>query len=221
MSSQVWMGKGKKRKAEKELAHEESDDDGLPNISPFLFPKLLGSTTVYAHLNHVYFNDDITSESSFALCRELRTQETRALVQATAQNIPPQPLYLHLTTNGGCVHSAFSVVDCIQSLKVPVYTVVDGFVASAGTLISLAGTKRYIMKNAYMLIHEVRSGLWGKMTAIEDEYTNLKKLMDHIVQFYAQRTNITKKCLEKILTKDIVWNADECINKGLIDGLYP
>lgn len=206
----------KKRKLEEE---EDDDDEGSP-IAPFIFPKQ-GSQSVYSQFNHVYFNDDINYETAFALNKELRAVELRVKTTATALGMDePQPIYLHITTHGGGIHAAFSIVDCMSQISLPVYTIADGFVASAGTLITLAGEKRYITANAYMLIHELRSGVWGKMTSIDEEYLNLKKVMDHITEFYGKRTNISKKSLEKILTKDIIWNAEECIDKGLVMEVY-
>lgn len=49
----------------------------------------------------------------------------------------------------------------MSELTIPIYTVIDGYVASVGTLISVCGNKIYIGKNAYMLIRELRSGVWG------------------------------------------------------------
>lgn len=168
--------------------------------------------------NHIYFTKDITYKTAFELNQTLREVCDDILEASIKRNIPSEtPIYLHITTYGGCIHAAFSVVDCINSLKVPVYTVVDGFVASAGTLISLAGKKRYIRKNAYMLIHELRSGVWGKMSSINEEYANLTKMMEHIIDYYTDKTPFKRKRIEKILMKDIIWNANECIEKGLID----
>ena len=105
-------------------------------------------------------------------------------------------------------------------MKCPLYTVVDGFVASAGTLISIAGKKRYILPNAYMLLHELRSGFWGKMSDMTEEMENLKKLMDHLIEFYSTHTPLSKKTLEKLLTKDSIWNAKECISRGVVSGVF-
>lgn len=209
-----WMSKKRKR----EPVIEEEEDGDQPSF-PIVFPRM-GSSSVYTHFNHVYFNDDITYESMFALCKELRQVEHKLKTTALSLNTDPQPIYLHITTHGGCIHAAFSAVDCMEQLSVPVYTVADGFVASAGTLLTLAGEKRYITSNAYMLIHELRSGVWGKMTSIDEEYLNLKKVMDHITKFYMDKTSISKKALEKILTKDIIWNTQECLDKGLVEEVY-
>jgi ATP-dependent protease ClpP protease subunit len=206
-------------KSSRVMDSDETDDDsGAPTI-PLIFGKG-ASSSVYSQFNHVYFNDDISYETVFALNKELRQVETRLKTTSAALGMnETQPIYLHITTHGGGIHAAFSVVDCIKQLSIPVYTVVDGFVASAGTLITLAGEKRYITANAYMLIHELRSGVWGKMSSIDEEYLNLKKVMDHITEYYTKNTNITKKQLEKILSKDIIWNANECIKKGLVESV--
>lgn len=223
-SSHNWFAvSGNKRRrinSRKENASkDDSDSESNPGIISLALPKM-SSPSIYTHLNHVYFNDDITYETIFALNRELRLVETQLKTTATALCMEPKPIYLHITTHGGCIHAAFSAVDCIEQLSLPVYTIAEGFVASAGTLITLAGEKRYISNNAYMLIHELRSGVWGKMTSIDEEYLNLKKVMDHIVSYYITRTKLSKKSLESILTKDIIWNASECISKGLVHDTY-
>jgi ATP-dependent protease ClpP protease subunit len=105
----------------------------------------------------------------------------------------------------------------MKQLGVPIYTVVDGFVASAGTLISICGDKRFMLPNAYMLIHELRSEFWGKMTDIEEEIKNLKKTMEHVTSLYTKHTKLSSTQLDKILKKDAIWNVDECLSKGLID----
>lgn len=221
----MWMSKGQgqgqgkgSNKKRARVAETTSDDDEPLTIPSILLGK--GGSTLYSHFNHVYFNDDITFDTAFALNKELRDAETKIKTTAVALGLKPMPMFLHITSHGGSVHAAFSVVDCISQLSVEVHTVADGFVASAATLITLSGAKRFITPNAYMLIHELRSGVWGKMTSIEEEFVNLKKIMDHITGFYTKRTSITKKSLEKILTKDLIWNADESIEKGLVHELY-
>ena len=189
----------------KRCAEEEAEDLAVAGLY------------VYALNNHVYFNADVTTETMFRLCKELRTVAHDLKSKAMHR----QPIYLHVSTSGGDVSAAFSCVDCIQSLGVPVYSVVDGFVASAGTLITLAAEKRYIQPNAYMLIHQVSSGVWGKMSVIHEQVGNLKKLMDHLTQFYLDHTTLKARVLNQLLLTDVEWNAQECIAKGIVDELYP
>jgi ATP-dependent protease ClpP protease subunit len=208
-------------KRKKELNDNDSDDNSDTSITkiPFLFGKSPNSY-IYSNFNHIYFNNDITTDTAFELNKELRKVQTQVKTISASLNLEPQPIYLHLTTNGGDIYSALSIIDCIESLTIPLYTVIDGFVASAGTLISIMGKKRFMTANSYMLIHQLRSGYWGKMSDIEDEVSNLQKLMKHISKFYLNKTKIDKSELKEILKKDITWNLKECINYGLVDDKF-
>ena len=124
---------------------------------------------------------------------------------------------LYITSSGGLVYQVFSAIDTIQGLKVPVHTICKGFVASAATLLSLAGKKRYITENSFMLIHELRMGAWGKFSYMSESIENSKQLMDHIKSYYINRTNIDADELDEQLKKDVTWNAETCLEKGLVD----
>ena len=167
---------------------------------------------IYIINNHLYFSSDITPASAFTLCKYLRSLELKLKMESITMSSGVKPeIYLHITTNGGCIYSAFSIIDCFKSLSFPVNTVIDSNVSSAGTIISIHGDKRYICSNSYVLIHELRSGCWGKLAYIDDTYKNCLKIQDHINKIYLDRTNITKKYLKELLVKDLELNADECI----------
>lgn len=195
-----------------EDAAEEEGEEAAAAVAPHM--------TVYALGNHVYFNDDVSQQSMFALARELRLAARRIRMRALGDGEPPQPLYLHVSTYGGDISAAFSVVDTIKHLGVAVYSVVEGYVASAGTLITLAAHKRFIQANAYMMVHQLSSGMWGKMSSLAEEMHNLKKLQDHITNFYVQHTRMRAKQLKKLLLRDVNFNAGESIARGIADELY-
>ena len=87
-----------------------------------------------------------------------------------------KPIRLFITSNGGSVHQALLMYDLIQSLRIQVHTICRGYVASAGTILSLAGKKRFITSNSYMLIHQLSAGGWGKFSSMTDQYENAKVL---------------------------------------------
>lgn len=132
-------------------------------------------------------------------------------------DVEPKPIMLYITSNGGLLHQVFSAIDTIKGLKVPVHTVCKGMVASAGTLLSLAGKKRFMTKNAYMLIHELRSGHYGKYTHLSESYENSKQMMEHIRDYYLTNTKLTVEDLDSQLPKDLYWTPTKCLEKGLID----
>ena len=128
--------------------------------------------------------------------------------------------YLHINSFGGSIFDAMTAIDVILASKIPIYTIIEGATASAGTLISVVGTKRFICPSAYMLIHQLSSEFWGKMNEIEDDYTNLQVLMQRIKNVYKQHTTVPKKQMNEILKHDSWWDSEKCIEFGLVDELW-
>jgi len=193
--------------------------------------------TVNESLNEIHFNAPVNAKSISTLINKLRLLEEKVmkktkvvkrkfsdmeddkedLASMVKVTIEPNPIKLFITSHGGLVYQVFSAIDTIQGLKVPVHTYCQGIVASAGTLLSLAGKRRFITENSYMLIHEIRSGTWGKYTHICESMENSKQLMEHIKEYYIKRTKLTGEELDEQLKKDVTWNAKTCLEKGLVD----
>jgi ATP-dependent protease ClpP protease subunit len=187
--------------------------------------------------NEIHFNASINSKSISTLITKLLHMEEQILKKTKTLkrkidkleedkedfsnvikiSVEPQPIKLFITSHGGLVYQVFSAIDTIQGLKVPVHTYCQGIVASAGTLLSLAGKRRFITENSYMLIHEIRAGTWGKFTHMCESMENSKQLMDHIKEYYVKRTKLTAEELDEQLKKDVTWNAKTCLEKGLVD----
>jgi ATP-dependent protease ClpP protease subunit len=71
-----------------------------------------------------------------------------------------------------------------------------------------------------MLIHQLSSGVWGKMNEITDEYNNLTNLMKRIKSIYKKHSKLTPKKLEKLLKHDLWLDSNKSIKYGLVDELY-
>ena len=214
----------RKRKSSKKNEEDDENDsekgDNMIDLMKMLSkkPKESGEDNFYTMDNNIYFQEEISLETISSLNRQIRELSTELLAFATKYDMTePPPIKLHITSYGGSVVAAFSAIDCIESCKVPVHTIIDGYAASAATLISVCGTKRYIRKHASMLIHQVRSGMWGKMSEIEDDYLNLQKTHEQIKKIYVEKTNLKRKELAKILKHDLDWDAETCLANGLVD----
>ena len=135
--------------------------------------------------------------------------------------IQPKPLYLHISSYGGYLHEAFLVYDYIKNSPIPIYTIVEGYAASAATVMSIAGVKRYITPSSLMLIHQLSTGMSGKFNALEEEINNSKQDMNKLYDIYVRecKGKMTKKQIIDELKHDKWWNADKCIKKGLCDEL--
>jgi ATP-dependent Clp endopeptidase proteolytic subunit ClpP len=217
----IYFGTGKKNK---KIIDNNAEDIGIENIFKNTLmtslEKKREDIKVQRENNHIYFHCEVDRESIFELTTLIREAEEESLLTSFKLNIEEVPIYLHINSLGGCVYSAFSLIDIINSCRIPIYTIVEGATASAGTLISIFGKKRYIRPNAHMLIHQLSSECWGKMSEIEDEFKNLQDLMDKIKSMYKDNTKIPKKELNEILKHDLWLDSDKCLKYGLVDELW-
>ena len=129
----------------------------------------------------------------------------------------PPPIKLHINSYGGSVFAGFSTVDVILNCKTPVHTYIDGAAASAATLISIVGDKRFIYEHSHMLIHQLSSAMWGKFEDFKDEMENLDLIMTKIKKIYKERTNLSMRQITEILKRDKWFDAEKCVEIGLVD----
>jgi len=170
--------------------------------------------------NRVYFHAEVTRENCFKLIECIqKAQEYIAIRNIKNEFEDIGKIYLYIFTDGGELYAGFNVADFIQNSKVDIVTVVEGCVASAGSVISMAGKERYIRKNAYMLIHEIRSGCLGKYSECQDDMDNNNILMEHMKKYVNEKCNNAKleKKLDKVLKHDHIWNAEKCLKYNLVD----
>jgi ATP-dependent protease ClpP protease subunit len=59
--------------------------------------------------------------------------------------------------------------------------------------------------------------MWGKFQAMKDDMENSKMLMEKIKNIYKEHTKIPKNKLNEILSRDIWWDAEQCLKYGLVD----
>jgi ATP-dependent Clp endopeptidase proteolytic subunit ClpP len=168
--------------------------------------------------NKILFYADVEEGAMLELNRVLMETDLKLQSVGLAFDGAYDPIInLHLNTFGGSIFAAFSTVDTIRRLKSKVYTHIDGSVASAGTLISAIGSKRYMGQHAHLLIHQLSSGVYGKFSEMEDEIFNCTNLMKLLKDFYKKNTKLPMKKLDELLKRDIWLNAEECLQYGIVD----
>jgi ATP-dependent Clp protease protease subunit len=131
----------------------------------------------------------------------------------------PKPLKVFINSEGGDIFAAIPLIDAITNSKIPIHTYIEGIAASAASLISMAGHKRFITSNSFMLVHELRTGVEGTYSNLTDERENCDKLMGVITNFYKNKTSakFSNELLQSILKRDLILSSNECLEYGLVD----
>ena len=168
--------------------------------------------------NRIYYYSEVSRQKILTLNKSLKNLNDNLLNQAQLLNLDDAAnIYLHINSFGGSVFAGLSAVDYVKSCDVPVVTVVEGCAASAATLFSVVGTHRQIRSNSFMLIHQISSGMWGKYEEMKDDMENCDLFMRIIKDIYNEYTKIPKKKLNEILKHDLWFDAETCLEYGLVD----
>ena len=158
---------------------------------------------------NVYFYGDVSVESCALL--------SRRLVELEKQN-KIEPINIYIQSFGGDLLATFNVIDTIERIKCPIYSYVDGYAASAATLISVSCNKRFMGKRSLMLIHQLSGGSEGTYGYMKQEMDNMDIYMEFAREIYLKHTKLNNDLLSDILKYDNKWmNSTLCLEYGLVD----
>lgn len=120
------------------------------------------------------------------------------------------PIRLYIFSPGGELTSMWALIDAIMLSETPVHTINVGLAASAASLIFMSGSKRYMLPNAKVLIHEGSAQISGDATKVRDASEYYKKDLKNMKEFILSRTSIPKATLNKKRSNDWELTAEEC-----------
>jgi ATP-dependent Clp endopeptidase proteolytic subunit ClpP len=176
--------------------------------------------------NYTYRFTDAVSDKSVAAAVDKLTFWRRTA--------PQQALEIVFNSPGGSVIAGMDLFDFIQELRRDghhVTTATRGYAASMGGILLQAGDVRVMGKEAYVLIHEVATGAYGKIGEIEDEVKFMKKIGERVIDIFLTRAataleagTATKPLTRNLFTKswerkDWWLNSQEALELGVVDEL--
>lgn len=125
-----------------------------------------------------------------------------------------------INSPGGEIYSGFAIFDMMQFISCPVTTIVTGFAASMGSILSLGAApgRRFATPNSKIMIHQpLLQGVQGQATDLEIHAKEIVKTKKHLASLYAAQTGKTEKQILKDMDRDNWMSADEALKYGLLD----
>lgn len=169
----------------------------------------------------VFFYDEITPKTALAFAEEMQAAATEAIGRELHQGVPRPPIIVHINSGGGGVYPCLGMVESIRSMQVRglrVETIVEGYAASAATVVAAAGSHCRMGRDSTMLVHQVRGNLWSTKTAdLRDEADNWALLESIIKRMYLKRWRGEPAELDALIQRERLLAAEECLRLGLVD----
>ena len=131
-----------------------------------------------------------------------------------------EPVTVFINSPGGEIFSGFAIFDMLNFIACPVTTIVTGFAASMGSILSLAANKgrRFAMPQAKIMIHQpLLMGYQGRASECEIQAREILKTRDHLVKLYSEQTGKSREEIKKALDRDNWFTAEEALEYGLLD----
>ena len=157
---------------------------------------------------YILLFDEINNVSADIICSKLRAMNYLD---------KKKPIYLELSSPGGWVSYGLAILDTIQAIDAPVYTVINGEVCSMAAMISIIGKRRYMTKNSVWMEHSVSDLIGDYLQHIKDRTSYLLKMEKRMNDILRKHTKLNARQMNQIRNGELWLFSDEALHCGVVD----
>lgn len=130
-------------------------------------------------------------------------------------------IVVRINSGGGDVFAANAIFTRLKDHSAKITVKVDGWAASAATIIAMAGDTIKIARNGVFMIHDPSMTVWDNYTAEEFDKlaAELRVIKNSIVNTYAMKTGKDSEDISKMMSEERWWTGDQAVNEGFCDEL--
>jgi ATP-dependent Clp protease protease subunit len=156
---------------------------------------------------YILLYDEINNISSDMVVSKLRAMDI----------LNHKPIYLEINSPGGSISDGMSIINSIEHIKSPVISIISGQACSMAALISIVADYRLIYANSYYMQHSSSDIVGDYINYIKDRVKFLSEFEHRTEKIMKLHTRFTANDLTKIRTGELWLNADQCLEKGVVD----
>lgn len=128
-----------------------------------------------------------------------------------------KPIRLIIDSSGGYLIDALTIIDSIKMSRTPVIGICTGMAYSGGFFILISCDKRVAYPHASFLFHEGATSNGGTSSQFQNFAAFYKKQLNQLKDVVINNTKITEEEYKEIKKDDIWYDAQEALEKGIID----
>ncbi|MGH0943743.1 head maturation protease, ClpP-related [Bacillus mycoides] len=138
-------------------------------------------------------------------------------VRRKIQDVTAEKIHVHINSGGGSAFDGVAICNQLKQHDAEIIVHIDGWAASAASVIAMAGDKIIMPSNTMMMIHQASTIEYGNADLFEKTARDLRKIDSALAASYKKRFVGTDEELKQLL-KDETWlTAEEAVALGLAD----
>lgn len=128
-------------------------------------------------------------------------------------------IIVRINSGGGDVFAANAIFTRLKDCSAKITVKIDGWAASAATIIAMAGDTIKIAKNGVFMIHDPAMTVWDTFTAedFEKMAEELKVIKQSIVNTYAMKSGRDTQDIEQLMSVETWWTGEDAVSNGFCD----
>jgi len=132
---------------------------------------------------------------------------------------PDKDIDFYINSPGGSVSAGLAIYDAMQIIKPDVATICIGQAASMGAVLLAGGAekKRYCLKHARVMIHQVSAGFQGTTADINVQAAEINRYMDILMNILGHHSGKDPEQVRKDCDRDHFMSAEEAVKYGIVD----
>lgn len=132
------------------------------------------------------------------------------------ENSNAETINVHINS-GGSAFDGIAISNILKNHQAKIVVRVDGWAASAASIICMGADKVVMPSNTLMMIHKASTFGYGNADDFEKAATDLRKIDKAVAASYKSRFVGEEEELTKLLNEETWLNADEAVALGFAD----
>ncbi len=147
------------------------------------------------------------------------TTSQRYFVENLADVKNGDTVNLYINSMGGSVKEALGIYSALKRCPAAVNAYIDGFAASAASVIAMAADRVVMPRNTTMMVHNAAWDVYGNSATLRKSADDLDIINGAMLQSYVVKAGekLTMEKLEEMADGETWLSAEDCVLYGLAD----
>jgi ATP-dependent Clp protease, protease subunit len=134
----------------------------------------------------------------------------------------PRAVDVRIDSEGGSVTDARAIYNLLTQSRAKISVFVDGFAASAASLIAMAGEQIWIGEGSFIMIHRPRASVQGATAEDMTKWAEtLNQINETMVNTYSARCNQPPEKVRAWMMAETWFDGKAAVENGFADKLIP